>query len=86
MTEKEIKATIANMAVGSKLQVIKTNGDILDVTLASHETGATDEKQYEKLKVPSMPPALIVHGGRWGSYRINADEIVKIAKIADPRV
>lgn len=85
MTEAEIKAVIADIEIGARLQVIKTNGDILDVILASHETGPTEEKQYDKLVVPAMPPALIVHGGRWGSYRINAGDIVKIAKVGDRR-
>ncbi len=85
MTELEIQAVIKDIEVGSKLQVIKTNGDILDVILASHDTAAVEEKQYEKLVVPAMPPALIVHGGRWGSYRINAEDIVKIAKVGERR-
>ncbi len=58
------------------------NGDIIDVTLASHDTQATEEKKYDNLVIPAMPPAVIVQGGRWGTYRIDASEIVNIAEIS----
>lgn len=81
MTEEEVKNAIRDVPIGAKLQLIKTNGDIIDVVLASHETSAVEKKIYENLEVPTLPPALNVHGGRWGTYRIDTDEIVKIALV-----
>ena len=81
MTEKEVQETIRNIPVGGKLQLIKTNGDIIEVVLASHDTSGTDKKDYGKVEVPALKPALIVQGGRWGVYRIDTDEIVQIAQI-----
>jgi hypothetical protein len=82
MTEKELQETIEEMPIGAKLQIVKTNGDILDVVLASHETGAVEQKSYGDVEMPALPPAITVQGGRWGTYRIDADEIVKVARIS----
>ncbi len=81
MTEDEVKETIRDFPIGARLQLIKTNGDILDVILASHDTSAVEKKTYGSTEVPMLPPALNVHGGRWGTYRIDAHEIVKIALV-----
>ncbi len=81
MTEKEAQLAISNIPVGGKLQLLKKNGDIVEVTLASHDTEAIDEKVYDNITVPTMPPALIVQGKRWGIFRQELDEIVNIAHI-----
>ena len=81
MTEKEAHDIIKDLPVGAKLQLIKTNGDIVEVVLASQDISASEEKNYKDVKVPALPPAITVQGGRWGTYRIDTDDIVKIAQI-----
>ena len=83
MSETEAKEVIKNIPIGSMLQLIKKNGTIIEVRLASHEVSGTEKKDYGDLTVPALPPALIVRGGtRFGNFRIDTDEIVKIARIA----
>ncbi|WP_420578286.1 hypothetical protein [Ekhidna sp.] len=82
MSEEEIKHAIKDIPVGAKLQLIKSNGDIIEVRLSSHDVSGTEEKDYGELVVPALPPAITVQGGsRFGSFRIEAQEIVKIAWI-----
>lgn len=81
MTEKEARQRIAGMPINSRLQLIMKNGTIQDVMLASHDTGGTNEKVYDNLTVPALPPAIIVTGKRWGTYRINTEDIVSIARV-----
>ena len=81
MTEREVKEIIHNLPIGAKLQVIKTNGDIIEVSLASNEVNSIEAKNYSDLNVPAMPPAIEVQGGRWGAYRLEISEIVNIARV-----
>ncbi len=81
MTEKEVNEVIATLPVGARLQLVMKNGEIKDVVLASHETAALEEKKYDQLVVPALPPAIIVHGGRWGIYRIDTNDISHIARV-----
>ena len=83
MSQEEVKEIIQEIPVGSELQLLKKNGDIIEVRLASHEVSGTMKKDYGDLVVPALPPAIIVQGGtRFGSFRIDTEEIVKIAKIS----
>lgn len=79
MTEIEVKEIIQDIPIGSKLELIKTNGEILQVTLASHEVEGTEKKDYGSIVVPALPPALTVLGNRFGKYRIDTEDLVKIA-------
>lgn len=80
MTQDEVKSVIAAIPIGAKLQLIKKNGIIADVFLASHDIGWTEQKNYGTIIVPALPPALIVHGGaRFGIFRIDTDDLVHIA-------
>ncbi|MDX1628407.1 MAG: hypothetical protein R3345_06890 [Fulvivirga sp.] len=82
MTEKEAQEAIKDIPVGSKLQLIKKNGDIVEVSLMSHKVSGEAKKNYDNLEVPELPPALIVQGGtRFGNFRVDVDDIVKIARI-----
>ncbi len=81
MTEEEAKKAIQNIPIGGKLQLLKKNGDIVEVVLASHDTESIEKKVYNNLTVPTMPPALIVQGKRWGTFRQELEEIVTIAHI-----
>ncbi|MTI21624.1 hypothetical protein E1176_11390 [Fulvivirga sp. RKSG066] len=81
MTEKEAKEAIKDIPVGSKLQLIMKNGDIVEVVLASQDTAAVEKKDYDSVVVPALLPAIIVQGKRWGTYRIETSDIVKIARI-----
>ena len=82
MTVAEVNKIIEPIPLGAKLQVIKTNGSIVDVVLMSHEVAGTLSKNYGNLEVPSLPPAIIVSGGtRFGNFRIDAKDIVNIAWI-----
>lgn len=82
MTEQEVKNAIKDFPLGSKLQLIKKNGGIVTVRLASHEVEGTEKKDYGEIVVPGLPPAMIVSGGsRFGKFRIDADDIVDIARI-----
>jgi hypothetical protein len=83
MNREEAIESIKTIPLGSKIQLIKKNGVITEVVLASHEVEETIEKQYGNIVVPALPPALIVKGGtRFGSFRIEIDDIVKIAWIS----
>ena len=84
MIESEAQQIIEKIPIGAKLQLIMRNGDIHDVVLASHDTVALKKKEYEGLTVPEMPPALIVQGARWGTYRVDISDIIKIAHISNP--
>jgi len=81
MTEKEAQNIIKDLPIGSKLQVVKKNGDIVEVVLASHETKSLEKKSYDNLEVPELPPAIIVQGGRWGTFRMELEQISNIAQI-----
>jgi len=83
MNREEALESIKAIPLGSKIQLIKKNGVITEVVLASHEVEETVEKQYGNIVVPALPPALIVKGGtRFGNFRIEIDDIVKIAWIS----
>lgn len=80
MTEEEVKAAIKDIPLGSQLQLIKKNGLIAEVSLASHDIEGIPKKDYGHLVVPELPPALIVFGGtRFGKFRIEVEEISHIA-------
>ena len=81
MTTREVKHVIGSIPIGSKLQVIKTNGDIIEVSLASNEVSTIEPKIYNDLNIPAQPPAIEVQGGRWGTYRLEISEIVNIARV-----
>ncbi|MEM6362448.1 MAG: hypothetical protein AAF731_20335 [Bacteroidota bacterium] len=82
MTETEVKEAIEHIPIGSRLQLIKKNGAIVEVRLASYEVSGTELKDYGDLIVPALPPALIVRGrSRFGNFRQDIDEIIKIAWI-----
>ena len=82
MTVKEAKNTIKDIPIGSWIQLIKKNGDIVELRLASHDVSGTKKKDYGILIVPALPPAMIVQGGtRFGNFRIDVKDIVKIAWI-----
>lgn len=82
MTTEEAIDAIKDIPVGSTIQLIKRNGDIVEVLLASHQVKGTDHKDYGTIEVPALPPALIVQGGsRFGNYRLEIDDIVRIAWI-----
>jgi len=80
MTKEEAQKAIKDIPIGSKIQVIQKSGNIMDVRLSSNEVNETTEKNYEKIKVPQLPPALLVHGHiRQGNYRVDLEDIVNIA-------
>ena len=82
MTQQEAKNLIQNIPIGARLQLIKTNGSIIEVRLASHEVEGTEQKIYGELEVPALSPAIIVQGTtRFGNFRIDTDDIVDIARI-----
>ena len=82
MTESEAQKVIKYLPTGSRLELIKSDGSVIEVVLASHETHGFERKEYNNLVVPEMPPALLVQGKRWGVFRIVLDEIVNIAHVA----
>jgi hypothetical protein len=77
MTEAEVQEQLKDIPVGAKLQLIKSNGDITDVVLASHDTEAIEKKEYGSTVVPYLPPALLVQGKRWGVFRLE----IEIARV-----
>ena len=80
MTVDEVKEAITDVPLGSRLQIIKRNGSILEAVLMSYEVTGTKAKDYGELVVPALPPALIVRGGpRFGNFRVDVEEIIKIA-------
>lgn len=82
MTQQEALESIKNIPIGSKIQLVKNNGQITEVILASHEVEETVEKNYGRIVVPALPPALIVKGGsRFGNFRVEIDDVIKIAWI-----
>jgi len=84
MTKEDAIKAIKNIPIGAKIQVIQKSGNIMDVRLSSHEVNKTEEKRYETITVPELPPALLVHGHiRQGNYRIELEDIVRIAWVQD---
>ncbi|MEM7109842.1 MAG: hypothetical protein AAF519_16575 [Bacteroidota bacterium] len=84
MTEAEAREAIKNIPIGARLQLIKKNGAIVEVRLASHDVSSIGKKDYGDLVVPEMPPALIVRGrSRFGNFRQDLEEVIKIAWIED---
>lgn len=82
MTIQEAQEAIKDIPLGSKVQLVKTNGDIVEVKLMSKEVEGIPGKVYEQMSIPELPPALtVVDGARFGKYRIDIDDIVKIAWI-----
>lgn len=82
MTQQEALESIKHIPIGSKIQLVKNNGQITEVILASHEVEETVEKNYGRIVVPALPPALIVKGGsRFGNFRVEIDDVIKIAWI-----
>ena len=48
----------------------------------SYEVTGTEARDYGNLVVPALPPALIVRGGpRFGNFRVDVEDIIKIAWI-----
>lgn len=84
MTKEDAKEAIKNIPIGAKIQIIQKSGNIMDVRLSSHEVNKTEEKRYETVTVPELPPALLVHGHiRQGNYRIELEDIVRIAWVEE---
>lgn len=84
MTIQEAQEAIKDIPLGSTIQLVKTNGDIIEVKLMSKEINAIEAKKYGNMEVPELPPALTVVGGtRFGKFRIEIQEIVKIAWVED---
>ncbi len=82
MNQEEAKEAIKDIPIGAKIQVIKKNGDIIEVALASHQVEGVPEKNYEAVDVPELPPAFTVTSRiRFGKFRIDIDEVVNIAWI-----
>lgn len=82
MTTEEVKEAIKEIPVGSKIQLIKKNGDIVEVQLAHDAVEGTERKDYGNIVVPALPPALIVRNtSRMGQFRIDIEDLVKIAWI-----
>lgn len=82
MTAEEVSKAIKEIPLGSNIQIIKNNGDIIDYRLASHEVEGVEKKNYEGLEIPDLPEAIIVTGGsRFGKFRVEISEIVNIAWI-----
>lgn len=80
MKKEEIEKIIKGIPIGAKIQIIQKSGNIMDVRLSSNEVNETDEKNYDNITVPKLPPAVLVHGHiRQGNYRVEINEIVNIA-------
>ncbi len=84
MTKEDAIVVIKKIPIGAKIQVIQKSGNILDVRLSSHEVNKTEEKRYETITVPELPPALLVNGHiRQGNYRVELEDIVNIAWVKE---
>ena len=82
MKRDEVLDIIKNIPLGSRLEVIKKNGDIVQVSLQSYEVAGTEKKSYDGIEVPALPEAIIVGGGtRFGNYRLDIQDLVQIARI-----
>jgi hypothetical protein len=82
MTQEEAKMAIQDIPVGSRIQLIKKNGDIIEVVLASHSVEGVAERNYDVVDVPELPPALTVTSRiRFGKFRIDIDELINVAWI-----
>lgn len=82
MIVEEVVKAIQEIPLGSEIQIIKKNGDIIEVRLASYEVSGIEKKEYANLEIPELPAAIIVTGGtRFGKFRIEIEEIVKISRV-----
>ncbi|WKV11389.1 hypothetical protein [Marivirga harenae] len=84
MKLEEVEDIIKNIPIGAKIQIIQKSGTIMDVRLSSNKVNETSEKHYENITVPKLPPALLVNGHiRQGNYRVDIEDIVKIAWVEE---
>ena len=84
MNKEEATKAIKDIPIGAKIQVIQKSANIMDVRLSSHDVSETEKKEYENATVPGLPPALLVHGHiRQGNYRVELEDIVRIAWVED---
>lgn len=82
MTITEAQKAIEEIPVGSKIQVVKNNGDIIELRLASHAVEEIESQSFGEIVVPKQPPAIIVIGSsRFGQFRLEIEELLKIAWI-----
>ncbi len=82
MTQEEAKDLIEDIPLGGRIQIIKKNGDILEVVLANHSVEGVAERNYDAIRVPELPPALTVTSRiRFGKFRLEIGDIVNIAWI-----
>lgn len=84
MTIIEAQEQIEKIPIGSKVQIVKTNGDIVELRLASHTVEEIAAQKYGEIEVPAQPAAIVVVGStRFGQFRLEIEDLVKIAWIED---
>lgn len=84
MNLSETRAAVEKIPVGSKIQIVKNNGDIIELRLASHVVEEIASQSFGEIVVPEQPPAIIVVGStRFGQFRLEIEELLKIAWIED---
>lgn len=80
MTIEEAKEAIKDIPIGSRIQLLKRDGSVIDVNLSSYDISSIPEKKHRTVTVPEMPAALIVNGRmRFGNYRVEIEDILNIA-------
>ena len=82
MTPEEARNEVVKIPLGARIQLVKKDGSIMDAVLKSHIVESIEEKNYDSLKVPALPPAVIVHAGmRFGNFRVEVEDLVKISHV-----
>ena len=84
MNLSEAIKAIEKIPIGSKVQIVKKNGDIIELRLASHLVEEIPSQSFGEIFVPKQPAAITVVGStRFGQFRLEIEDLLKIAWIEE---
>ncbi len=82
MTLQEAKRIIQNVPLGSKIEVVKKNGNAIQVALQSYDITGSEQKVMNGITIPQVPAALLVAGPIFGDWRLEIADLARIATVS----
>ena len=82
MKPEEVKKVIQSVPLGSKIEVVKKNGNAIQVALKSYEIAGSEPKDFNGITIPEVPAALLVAGPIFGDLRLEIADLARIATVA----
>lgn len=82
MKPEEVKKVIQSVPLGSKIEVVKKNGNAIQVALQSYEIAGSEPKDFNGITIPEVPAALLVAGPIFGDLRLEIADLARIATVA----